>query len=57
MGVSKNNGTPGRGWIQELISFNSNVNSLGSAPMQPVALQKLTLEAILLALLVGRQKN
>ena len=47
----------GRGWIQELISFNSNVNSLGFAPIQPVALKELTLEVILLALLVERQEN
>ena len=47
----------GRGWIQELISFNSNVNSLGSAPIQLVALKELTLAVILLPLLVQRQEN
>ncbi len=33
------------------------INSLGSAPIQPVALKELTLEVILLALFVERQKN
>lgn len=47
----------GRGRIQELISCNSNVNSLGVVPIQPVAPKELALEVILLAVLVEQQEN